>query len=222
MLVNDYIKVLITVSLLTFSQLSTAQEDSVATTIEGLQLIDDTQLALVYAEPDIDLGQYQRIYLDAVHVAFKKNWKRDKNRSNSIKITNNDMARIKSDLATLFHEVFSETLQEGGYELTTERADDVLLVLPAIINLDIAAPDIKSANRSHTFAESAGEMTLYMELHDSVTGDLIAKALDRQLDRRTGFFQWQSQVSNRAAAKRIMQVWANVLKEGLDDARSTN
>ncbi len=62
-------------------------------------------------------------------------------------------------------------------------------------------------------------MTLYLELHDSVTDDLIAKAMDLQTDRQTGYFQWQNRVTNRAAANRILQVWANVLKEGLDEAR---
>jgi hypothetical protein len=33
----------------------------------------------------------------------------------------------------------------------------------------------------------------------------------------TGYFQWRNKVSNRAAANRILQVWAKVLKEGLDD-----
>jgi hypothetical protein len=63
-------------------------------------------------------------------------------------------------------------------------------------------------------------MTLHMELYDSLTGDILAKALDRQEDRQTGYFEWKDRVTNRAAANRIMQVWANVLKEGLDDARA--
>jgi len=60
---------------------------------------------------------------------------------------------------------------------------------------------------------------LYLELYDSVTDDLIAKALDRQQDREIGYFQWQTTVRNRAAANRILKVWANVLKDGLDRAR---
>jgi hypothetical protein len=44
--------------------------------------------------------------------------------------------------------------------------------------------------------------------------------MDRQKDRQTGYIRWQNRISNRAAAERILQSWANVLKEGLDDARS--
>ena len=215
-------RLVILVTLLSLCSYSIAQENTTNSTIDGLELIDDTRLALVYAQPEANLGQYNKIYLDDAYIAFKKNWQRNQNRSQAHKVSSDDISRIKSELSSLFREVFSKTLIEGGYELVTERDNDVLLVKPAIINLDITAPDTNSANRTQSFSETAGEMTLYLELYDSVTDDLIAKALDRQMDRRTGFFQWQNHVSNRAAANRILQVWANVLKEGLDDARSVN
>ena len=212
-----------------------AEEAVPEVTVEGLQLIKDSNLALVYAEPGINLGQYSKVYLDDAYIAFKKNWQRDQNRHHPQKVKAEDMARMKAELSSLFREVFSRTLGEGGYELVTERAVDVLLLKPAIINLDVVAPDtmekvrpgtgreagLGHANRGNSYSETTGEMTLYLELYDSLTDDLIAKALDRKIDRQTGYFQWQNRVTNRAAANRILQVWATVLKEGLDEARST-
>lgn len=216
-----FIKFMILFSLVAVSNHAVAQEAVPEVTIEGLQLIKDSNLALVYAQPGIDLGQYSKIYLDDAYIAFRKNWQRDQNRHHPQKINAQDMARMKAELSSLFREVFSRTLQEGGYELVTERAEDVLLIKPAIINLDVIAPDTMDANRGNSYSETTGEMTLYLEIYDSVTDDLIAKALDRKIDRQTGYFQWQNRVTNRAAANRILQVWANVLKQGLDVARST-
>ena len=102
-----------------------------------------------------------------------------------------------------------------------ESGEDVLQIKPAIIGLDIVAPEHGAPGISRTYSETAGEMTLYMELYDSVSGAMLAKALDRKEDRRTGYFEWQNRVTNRAAANRILKVWANVLKEGLDDARAS-
>ena len=201
------------------SSLCVANEDPPEVTLDGLQHIKDSNLAMVYAEPGIDFSQYNRVYLDDAYIAFKKNWQRGQNRGTPNKVTASDMAKIKAELALLFRDVFTKTLEDGGYELVTERATDVLLVKPAIVNLDVIAPDTKSAANAQTYSESAGEITLYLELYDSLTDDLIAKALDRQEDRQTGYFQWQNRVSNRAAANRILQVWADVLKEGLDEAR---
>ena len=217
-----HLKTILTVFLAIISPLSLAQIHISETTLDGLSLVENTKLALVYAQAGADFSEYNKIYLADASIAFKKNSQRNQNRSQRNKVNHTDMARIKSELSSLFGDVFSQTLEEAGYKLVSERGEDVLLIKPAIINLDITAPDTKAINRSHTYSESAGEMTLYMELFDSNTDDLIAKALDRQLDRRTGFFQWHEHINNRAAANRILQAWATVLKEGLDDARNVN
>jgi len=189
-------------------------------TEDGLKKLEDTELSLVYAVPDATLSGYDKVMLVDATVAFKKNWQRDQNRSYAFKVRASDMERIKADTAALFREVFTEELTAGGYQLTEEAGEDVLLVRPAIINLDVTAPDVNTASRTYQYAESAGEMTLYVELYDSVTGAIIAKAMDRQRDRERGWLQWQSKVTNAAAAKRIMKGWAETLRKGLDEARA--
>lgn len=213
---------LLSFSLLIMANVSFAKNEPPQTTVEGLERVEDSELALVYVEPGVDFSQYKRIYLVDTYVAFKKNWRRDQNRSaNPHKISSSDMDKMKTELAGLFRDIFTQVLDDGGYELVSERAEDVLIIKPAIINLDIAAPDSLSNNDQRTYSESPGEMTLYLELHDSVTDDLIAKAVDHQTDREIGYFQWQTRVTNRAAANRILTVWANVLKDGLDKARGS-
>lgn len=197
-----------------------AETERPVVSVEGLQLIKDSNLALVYAQADANLDRYNRIFLAEPTVAFKKNWQHSRKRYDPNTVTADDMAKMKTELSTLFMKVFSKTLEQAGYEIVTERAEDVLLVKPAIINLDIVATDIPSATDVRTYSESAGEMTLYLELYDSVSDDLLAKALDRKEDRQTGYFRWQTRITNRAAATRILQVWASVLKEGLDEARA--
>jgi hypothetical protein len=189
-------------------------------TVEGLQLVPNSKkMAVVYAEPGANLSQYKRVYLVDPYVAFKKNWQRDQNRTYTNKVRTSDMDRIKIDVSKLFMEVFTEELEEGGYTLATERAEDVLIVKPAIINLDVTAPDIRSAGRVDTYTRSAGSMTLYLELYDSETDDLLAKALDGKGDRGDGFANWSTTVSNRAAGRRMMKPWAKALREALDEAR---
>ena len=191
-------------------------------TVDGLHRVPDSKLAIVYAEPGADLGPYNRVNLMQAYVAFKKNWERDQRRSSAqpLRISSKDIEKIKDTLSAEFHEVFKNALVDAGYELTEEAADDVMIVRPAVINLDVNAPDTMSAGRSTTFTSSAGEMTLYIELYDSVTGDIIAKALDRRLDRNSGFYTWTNSVTNRAAADRILKGWAKVLVEALNEARS--
>lgn len=193
-------------------------------TEDGLHRVEDSRLAVVYAEPGADLAGYRRVQLLEAYVAFKKNWQRDqRNRSaDPLGITSRDVEKIKNDLSRGFHDVFREVLESNGYAVVEQTGDDVLLVRPAIINLDVNAPDTMVAGRSRTYTDSAGEMTLYVELYDSVTGDLIAKAMDRRTDRnRDGFYTWTNSVTNRMAANRIMQGWANILVDALNQARQT-
>ena len=210
----------ISLALFLAAGISFAKNEPPQTTVEGLERVKDSKLAMVYVEPGADFSQFKRIYLVDTYVAFKKKWRKDQNRTaNPNKISSSDLDKMKSELAGMFRDVFTKVLEEGGYELVNERAEDVLMIKPAIINLDISAPDTLSSSDTRSYSESPGEMTLYLELYDSVTDDLVAKAMDLQTDRETGYFQWQTRVTNRAAANRILTVWANVLKDGLDGAR---
>jgi hypothetical protein len=192
-------------------------------TEDGLHLVKGSKLAIVYAEPGADLAPYHRVKMLDPYVAFKKNWLRDQRSSSAqkLRVSSSDMEKIKNSLASEFKTIFADELKKGGYEVVDEAAEDVLLIRPAIINLDVNAPDTMSAGMSRTYTSSAGEMTLYIELYDSVTGDLIAKALDRRADgSNAGFYTWANSVTNTVAAKKILKGWADILVKALQEAKS--
>jgi hypothetical protein len=194
------------------------------TTAEGLELLPKVEgLAYVWAEPGVNLSQYKRVNLVEPSVAFKQNWRRDYNKnatSLSNKIKSSDIKRIQKNVAELFVDVFTKELEAGGYTLTTDNAEDVLIVKADILDLDINAPDIPSSGRMDTAVASAGSMSLFMELFDSETNDLLAKALDATADRESMVMQFQSGPANKQAARKMMEPWAKALREGLDHARS--
>ncbi len=131
-----------------------------------------------------------------------------------------DMERIKSMLADEFRQVFTEALESGGHPLVTDADDHVLLISPAIIDLDIAAPDTNSGGRSDSFTKSPGAMTLVIELYDSVSNEILARAIDRRMTRNAGnIFRWTTRGTNRDAARRILRIWANQLVSRLDEIR---
>lgn len=188
-------------------------QDMPDTSYDGLVRKQNTKAAAVYVDPQADFSVYKRIKILDVYIAFKKNWQREHRG-----VRERDMERIKQDLAKLFREVFVKVLEKGGYPVVDETGDDVLLVRPAIIDLDITAPDVQSAGRSQTYVTSAGAATLYIELYDSTSSDLLARAIDRKAGRDYGSWQMSSSVTNTAEARRILKQWATMLKEGLDRA----
>lgn len=198
-----------------------AKKNLPAVNDEGMELVKDSKLATVYADPGADLSIYNRVMLLDATVAFKKNWKRDQNRGDPLRVKDRDMVKIQEEVAAIFREVFTKELVEGGYEMADEAGEDVLLVKPAIVDLDVAAPDIQSSSITRSFSESAGEMTLNLELFDSITNDKIAKSTDRKRDYRRGQMEWRTSVSNRSDARRMMTGWAKDLRSALDEARAS-
>jgi hypothetical protein len=189
-----------------------------AARFDGLEPIEGARVAMAYIDPDADFSVFRRVAILDPHVAFRSNWQRDQNRSRSRNISNDDMERIKTDVASLFREVFIERLQANdGYEVVDVIADDVLLLRPAIVDLDISAPDTRAAGRTRTYTASAGAATLYIELFDSVSGDILGRAADRRTARNSAAgLTWSNGVTNTAEARRMFGRWADQLRAFLD------
>ena len=192
-------------------------EQGAERTFDNLVEVENSSVAEAFIDPDADFSVFTRVAVLEPHVAFRTNWQRDQNRSRSGRVTVRDMERIKSDVATLFARVFTDRLESAGYEVVEVAADDVLVVRPAIIDLDITAPDTRTPGRSRSFTTTSGAATLYIQLFDSVSGEILGRAVDRRTARApSGVVQWSTSVSNQADARRIFGRWADKLIDFLD------
>jgi hypothetical protein len=189
---------------------------------EGLQLTKSTKNRLVYVKPGATFAQYKRLAILDPLVEFEKDWQKDYNRSRTGlegRVSDADVERMKQRLAAEFKKVFTDTLQDkGGYPVVDEAAPDVLVLRPALLNVEVNAPDVMTAGIEHTIVRSAGQMTLYLELWDSTTNTLLARVMDAQADPDT-MAQMGGSVTNKAAADRILRKWATELRERLDDVK---
>jgi hypothetical protein len=191
------------------------------TSHEGLKLVKKDRSTELYVRPGASLAQYNRVAILDCPVAFRKNWERDQNdevMDPINRVTKKDMDRIKAELSKEFLRIFTRELQDkGGYTVVDTGAEDVLILRPAIINLDVSAPDKMTPGMSETFTASALSMTLYLELYDSVTSQILARYIHADGDRE-GTVMVANRVTNKAAADRVMTRWADRLRKGLDDA----
>ena len=185
------------------------------TTTDGLTLTNNTKHRIVYVGDDVDFKQYTKVMIVDCAVAFAKNWQRDYNRSErdlSRQVRDSDVTRIKESVATEFKKIFTQSMIDNGVEVVTEAASDVLILRPAIINLVVSAPDLRSAGMSRSFTGDAGQMTLYLEIYDSVSSAILAKILDaKDAGRQSPSMSYATRVSNIAAADRMFKSWANEL-----------
>jgi hypothetical protein len=190
-------------------------------TKDGLHLRKSTKTTLVYVKPGATFGQYNKFAILDCLVEFDKNWERDYNAGATFnnRVSDADMDKIKKGLADQFKKVFTKELGKGGYQVVDSGAPDVLVLRPAIVNLRVTAPDLMTPGISTTVVRSAGSMTLYLELWDSVSSTILARAMDAQADN-SSMAQSASSVTNVAAADRILRGWAETLRKRLDAARA--
>jgi len=96
-----------------------------------------------------------------------------------------------------------------------QEGEAVLLVFPNIVNLDITSPDLKSPNMSRTYSASAGSMTMYLELIDAETSDVLVRAYDSKADPDT-MVNYANKITNRQAADRMLKDWSSRLRSAMD------
>lgn len=202
------------------SGVALAKKDELpAVSHDGLELRKGKVASVVYVRPGVDFSRYKRIAILDCPVAFSKDWERER-KGSAVRISQKDMDEIRATLSGEFLKIFTDELQaKGGYQIVTTGGDDVLVLRPAIVDLEVTAPSSMAPGRSYTLSESAGAMTLYLEFFDSVTGQILARAVDRAADRGMGRVQWQNKASNRAEADRILRRWASALRAALDDVK---
>jgi len=202
-----------------------AKEKAPEVSPEGLHLVKSTKSRLVYVRPGASLAQYRRVAILDCEVDFEKDWQKDYNMSRvglEGRVSDKDVARMKTDLAAEFKKVFADELaSKGGYEVVDVAGPDVLVLRPALVNVEVNAPDLMTADFRRTVVRSAGQMTLFLELWDSTSSTLLARVLDAK-DADSGMAMVATSAYNKAQADMVLRNWAKELRERLDDARQSS
>lgn len=189
---------------------------------DGMELKKSTRSTVAYKKEGVDFSEYDKVQILPSAVAFKKNWKRDYNRNQSsltTRVRDKDVIRIKAEVAKLFDQVFKEEFaKDASFPIVDTVGSNTLVIRPAVIDLDVSAPDLKSSTNIRTYANDAGQATLFLELYDGVSGEILARILNVSVAGDDSHYQWASRVTNRADAKRMIRKWAKALRTKYDEA----
>lgn len=184
---------------------------------DGLERRPSKTLDNVYVRPNVTFPAYKKVRLDPVSVEFDKSW--DPNRgvkSPSNKLYKSDFDRIRSGLSDGFTKVLTDTLTKAGYPVVAEDDEEVLRVSASLVRVYINAPQRDSFGPRDTYVMDAGSVTLFMELRDAVTGQVLARVVDTAEGNKDGRMEWSTSGSNRAAAQQVFMGWAARLVGALD------
>jgi len=194
-------------------------------TEDGLVRVPSSIKAGVYRLPDATFAQYRRVMLAPASVAFRKNWDRKTSDRLDTGLKPSERQRIADDMARMFHEeLVAEVVERGGFTLAESPAPDVLLIEPAIHDLDLTAPDAGSKPGSRSYVRTAGSMTLVLELRDAASGVTVGRVIDYEKARETRELQLVNQNEEAriafANAARYTRSAVNIAKTERDETTS--
>jgi hypothetical protein len=189
---------------------------------DGLTQVKSKRFKLVYLRPGADFRGYTKVMIQPTEVAFHKDWARDYNRGSrslSSRVSDRDVQDAVKRGVLAANDIFAEAWSKGGYAIATTPAPDVVSVKTGILDIRVTAPDIRSAARSYSFANEAGSATFFVEVRDSMTGELLGRAVDQRLagDNSTA---WRTSVSNQGDFRNLVRDWATASVRGMAELKS--
>jgi hypothetical protein len=188
------------------------------TTFDGLVRIDNARFAAAWIDPEIDVKQYNKIIPGGAEFEFRAAQKVSAStarHSNASEFWISDAN--KQRLAELVSEVFTEELQKSKYfTLTEEPGPDTLIVTGALHDIVSKVPP-QDVGRSEIWLRSLGEATLVIELRDSLSNEVIYRAVERRAVENVGSQMIRTNTATTwAEVRRWARRWAISLREGLD------
>ena len=172
----------------------------------------------------MDLRPYTAIMIDPVSVAYQRD-PRGRRRSTgpgdpggNFALTPNQMENLKS----YFGEAVIEALSgDGAYRIVDAPGPDVLRITAELIDLIVRIPTQTTSARGGMAVRSYGEVTIVLEVRDSQSGEILARAADRR-DPTTNTAQGLVEVQAsfvRSDTRRLFAFWAGLLRQRLDQLR---
>jgi len=212
-------KIIVSLILACVAAIGLAAAELPAVSYDGLHLVPHTKVRAVYMKPGANLSQYDKVALLKTYVAFAKHWQQDYNEDAPFdeRLSDQDMKEIRDRVSKEFARVFTEVLTKGGHQIVTTAGTGVLILRPAIVDLEITAPDTMAPDMSQTLVASAGSMTLYLELYDGKTQAIIARVIDPEAADDAGIAEVSNRVTNTADFDRVVRRWAELLNAHLGE-----
>lgn len=186
---------------------------------DGLLPVENSGADEAWARPDIDLSLYSKIMLQGVGVKYRPggesgNSMRARTSGGPYEVTADQKTRFESIMRAAFLE---ELAKSKHFTIVSEPGPDVLLVRGALLDVVSYVPP-EPMGRSEIYLSKVGEATLVLELRDSITNSILARAVDRRAaEEPGGYLQESNRVTNTIEIRRLAQTWARLLRDRLDE-----
>ena len=201
--------------------LSTSAQGRQDVSFDGLVQTEAREFKLVYVDPDVDFSVYSKFIPGPAAFQFRAVKKTSGNvarRHNQTEywISNED----KQKLAAVVSSIFADELAKSEiFTEATEPGPDTLIIRGAMHDIvSQTPPDL--VGRNEIWLSSVAEATLIIEALDSLSGEVIYRAIERRAAQRPGGqLMVANTVTSWAEVRRMARLWAVRLREAMDSVR---
>jgi hypothetical protein len=171
-----------------------------------------------WVRPDLDLTRYTKLMLVSVGISYKEDpdYRGAFDRSaTEFPIAEENRERLQNTVREEFLEEF-EMLER--YEVVTEPGPDVLMLVGGVLDVVSRVPPERpgATSRGGVYLTSVGDATLVLELRDSMTDRVLARAADRRSAESAFAFEVNT-VTAWSEVRRLAGAWARLLKKRLEE-----
>lgn len=188
-------------------------------TYDGLHAILNSSADKAWAKPDVDFSGYTKIKLESVGIEYRpggeagRSWMA-RSRGGPYEVTEDQRIRLQKTVAEAFRD---ELAKSNRFTIVENAGPDVLLIRGALLDVVSYVPPDSTTGRGGVYLSSVGEATLVLEIRDSITNAILARAIDRDAAEDMGGMMTESnRVTNSAEVRRLVRRWARSLREGLE------
>jgi len=176
----------------------------VTTTVETYRQVPDSSVDSAFVQPGVDFSRYRKLQPAPLEIYYYEG---------EVEPHPEDLARVRQ----IFREAFLSAIGDD-YELVQEPGPDVLGVRASLVDLELS-PVIGTLPISGRAAAlvANGQLTFFMELTDTETGKVLARAGDAEkaTNEIASINEQRDWSRTEAAAERWAQLFRDFLDENL-------
>jgi hypothetical protein len=160
----------------------------------------NTVVEQAYIQPGADFSKYTKLMTDGLEIYYPQS---------DAAPPEEQLERIRES----FRSAFSNAIGDD-YEVVNTPGPDVLMVKAQLIDMKVtgAAGGYTASGRLRDLV-ARGELTFLMEMSDSESGDVLARAADRTTDVSTG-----GDAAEWAEVDKAAKYWAGLFRNWLDNS----
>lgn len=189
-------------------------------TYDGLHRVNNARASAVWMKPDLDLHAYTKLMVVGAGMSFKtenengQRWWPGTSSESEFPISEENRKRLQQEMRGAFEEELSKLER---YELVREPGPGVLMLAGALIDVVSKVPPVdQCVGRCDVYLTDIGEATLVLELRDSVTNEVLVRAVDRRAAGVSGWPVEANSVTVWPEVRRLAQSWARLVRERLE------